>query len=209
MESSVDERVRDQVGEDGFISVARICGSQGRRGEVAAEIKTDFPERFTPGARFLLAKDPAAGEPREYVVENAWAHKGKIILKFAGVDSISSAEALTGFELLVAKSQRKELPAGNFFLDDLIGCRVMEDQREIGVVADWEDTGGAVLLHVRPAVKRASEIEILIPFAQEICTEIGIAERVIQVRLPEGLLDLNSAEAARKPARRVNREWDQ
>ena len=202
MESPVGERVRDQVSDDGFISVARICGSQGRRGEVAAEIKTDFPERFTPGARFLLAKNPAAGERREYVVEKAWPHKGKMILKFAGVDSISSAEALTGLELMVAKSQRKELPAGSFFLDDLIGCRVMEHQREIGTIADWEDTGGAVLLHVTPVVNQTAGNEILIPFAQEICTEIDIAERVIKVRLPEGLLDLNSAKPVQKPVDR-------
>src|SRR5690349_14796752 len=127
-----------------MISLGKIRGFQGRRGEVAAEIKTDFPERFAAGAEFVLTRDGA--EPRGYLLENAWFHKGKVILKFAGVDSISEAEALAGFEVMISRSQRKELPAGSFYLDDLIGCNVLEDGRLIGMVSDWEDTGGGILL---------------------------------------------------------------
>jgi len=200
----MDEGAGGQARTNEMISVARVCGSQGRRGEVAVEIKTDFPERFAPGVRFLLAKSNSASiEPREYVVENAWPHKGKMILKFAGVDSISDAEALSGLEVLIAHGERKRLPEGNYYLDDLIGCRVIEGERDLGQVADWEDTGGGILLHVvrvhvDRAERRSGDDEILIPFAEDICTDIDTARRAIQVRLPEGLLDLNSA-AAPKP----------
>lgn len=178
-----------------MILVARVRHTQGRRGEVAAEILTDFPERFAAGAKFLLVKGTGpASAAREYLVEEAWFHKGQVILKFAGVGSISEAELLRGYDVVIPSSERKELPSGTFYLGDLIGCRVMEGEREIGRVVDWEDTGGGILLHVEPRDKQAAGNEILIPFAGEICREVDVAGRVIHVRLPEGLLDLNSAQ---------------
>jgi len=184
-----------------MISLARVRGFQGRRGEVAAEIKTDFPERFAAGAKFFLTRQGAT-ESREYLLENAWFHKGNLILKFAGVNSISDAEGLRDCEVMVTRSERKQLPPGNFYLDDLIGCKVLEGDRLRGSVRDWEDTGGGILLHVTPPTEAAIGDEILIPFAQEICTEIDVQNRVIQVRLPEGLLELNSSGAMRRPLSR-------
>lgn len=198
-ETNVAPELREIPGRE-LILVGRVRHTQGRRGEVAAEILTDFPERFAAGAKFLLVKGTTA--PREYVVEEAWFHKGQVILKFAGVGSISEAELLRGYDVLIPSAERKELPAGTFYLGDLIDCRVMEGEREIGRVVDWEDTGGGILLHVGPGDKPtvgptvgpAAGNEILIPFAMEICREIDVAGRVIQVRLPDGLLDLNSVQ---------------
>ena len=184
-----------EAGGNPLVSVGRVRGSQGRRGEVAVELKTDFPERFAAGAKFLLAKDESAGDGREYTLKDAWPHKGKVILKFAGVDTISDAEALTGLEVMIPSSQRKQLPAGSYYLGDLIGCRVIEGELEVGQITDWEDTGGGILLHVERKSSVGAAEEVLIPFAQEICTEIDIAKRAVRVSLPEGLLELNSTKS--------------
>ena len=168
---AVPER-QDNPGRE-LTLVARVRHTQGRRGEVAAEILTDFPDRFTAGARFLLGGGTGF-ETRELIVENAWFHKGQVILKFAGVGTISEAEQLVGQQVMIPTSERHELPEGAYYLGDLIGCRVVEAGREIGRVADWEDTGGGVLLHVEPADQATGDAEVLIPFAQEIC-QIGRA----------------------------------
>jgi 16S rRNA processing protein RimM len=182
-----DEGVREVV------RVARVRRTQGRRGEVAAEILTDFPDRFASGARFLLAKDSETGaDPREYFLEDAWFHKGQVILKFAGVENISEAEKLLGSDVLIPRTDRKPLPEGSVYLDDLIGCRVLQERMELGRVADWEDTGGGILLHVDPRDQQSAGEELLIPFVQEICFQVDVASGEIHVRLPEGLLDLNS-----------------
>jgi 16S rRNA processing protein RimM len=176
-----------------LISVARVRHTQGRRGEVAAEILTDFPERFKAGAKFVLAKRGGSAAAREFLVEDVWFHKGQVILKFAGVGSISDAEQLIGDDVMIPAAERSELPSGTFYLDDLVGCRVVENGLEIGRVADWEDTGGGFLLHVARADEAGSGDEILIPFAEEICTAIEVASKRIEVRLPQGLIDLNAA----------------
>jgi 16S rRNA processing protein RimM len=174
-----------------FLAVARIAKAQGRRGEVAAEILTDFPERFQK-LRGVTLEHPG-GERESAEIENAWPHKGGIILKFSGVDSISSAERLRGTHVLIPESQRVQLPAGSFYVWELAGCRVMRNcggsAEEIGTVIEVERTAGADLLHVESA--KSSKREVLIPLAEAICKRIDTRTREIWVDPPEDLLDLN------------------
>jgi len=168
-----------------FRTVARIVKPQGRRGEVAAEILTDFPGRLLEFRRVWLWDGEQAPESVE--VEHAWFHKTFVILKFASVDSISAAQALRGSEVQVKESPA--LPAHTYFVSDLIGCRVVDlaSGAELGRVRELVATGGTDLLSVRDAAGR----ELLIPFAQEICRRIAPDDKLIEVHLPEGLADLN------------------
>src|SRR5438874_12190844 len=75
--------------------IARIIRPQGRRGELLAEILTDFPEKFAERKQVWLSREDIS-EQREYTVEDHWFHKGRVVLHFSGVDSISQAESLTG-----------------------------------------------------------------------------------------------------------------
>jgi 16S rRNA processing protein RimM len=116
-------------------------------------------------------------------VENTWMHGDHLIFKFQGVDTISDAEKLAGAEVSIPFEQRAELPDDEIYQSDLIGCEVFDvTGRSLGVVTDFEETGGPPLLHVG---------DLLIPFAKSICTTIDVANRKIVVDLPEGLLDLN------------------
>jgi len=171
-----------------FLAIAHIVKPQGRRGEVAAEILTDFPARFD-NLRHVFLERPGR-PPDSVVVESAWRHKGRIILKFAGVDSIDEANRLRNLHVLIRHEERTELPTHHYYVSDLVGCRVIterEGHRELGIVTEVEPTGGVDLLHVR----KPDGHEVLIPLAKAICTRIDLETKLIVVEPPEALLDLN------------------
>lgn len=187
-----------------YIAIARILRPQGRSGEVSAEIMTDFPARFQKLRRVFLENNAPNGvdghqdQPREAALERAWPHKGNIVLKLKGVDSISQAEALRGLTVFVPFEERVSLPANTYYWPEIEGCRVLagrpEARIEIGIVTGVEPTAGVPLLHVSRANKGRNEV--LIPFAQEICREIDPAAKRIVIDPPEDLLELNEPESA-------------
>src|SRR5947209_10006529 len=156
------------AGEDTFVTIARVAKTQGRKGEVAATLLTAFPERFATrkrlfalcevGARQVVGKAGTAEqaqrrEPqlpvqrRELQLEAHWFHKGMVVLKFAGVDSISDAETLLGNEIQIPLSERATLGNDEFYVSDLIGCVVADAGREIGTIKDVQfGSGEAPLL---------------------------------------------------------------
>ena len=109
--------------------VARILRPRGNKGEVAAELLTDFPERLTQLTEvFLRASGGAvAAEPRLTALKACWLsqnHKGQAVFHFAGCNSISEAEKFRGLEVLLPIENRIALSAGQYFVDDLMGCLV-------------------------------------------------------------------------------------
>jgi len=162
-----------------------VVKTQGRRGEVAAELHTDFPERFENRTRvFALTED---GGRRELHVESFWPHKGQIVLKFRGIDSISDAETLIGSEVQVPASQRAELEPGAAYVSDLVGCTVWDANQEIGPVTDVRfGAGEAPLLVVQ------GEREYEIPFAEAFLKSVDVGRKEIRMLLPEGLLEVNA-----------------
>ena len=166
---------------------------QGRRGEVAADLLTDFPERFAERRQLYgLAPD---GSRRLLALEEAWPHKDRIVLKFGGIDSISAAEGLRGWEVQIEREQRVPLEPGAAYVDELVGCRLVVGgpaaggaEREIGLVAEVQfGAGEAPLLIVRHLGR-----EYMIPLAQEYLAELDLEGRRISMRLPEGMLDLDA-----------------
>jgi len=167
-----------------------VLGPQGRRGEVAAELHTSFPERFAE--RRELSALAADGSRRELQLEEHWFHKGNVILKFAGVESIGDAEKLAGLELQIPAEQRAELEEGGAYVSDLVGCAVMNCQALIGTVADVQfGAGEAPLLVVRRKFEDRDE-EFLVPLAGAFLKKMDLAARQIEMQLPEGLLELQS-----------------
>ena len=163
--------------------------TQGRRGEVAGEILSDIPGRFVVGMKLLALPRGTHINRRELEVEELWPHKGLVVLKFVGVDSISDAELLIGCELQVPSSQRAELEAGWNYVSDLVGCAVFDRGREIGRIEDVQfGAGEAPLFIVRNATAKLVEI----PFAEAYLDGVDLAHRQIRMKLPEGLLEVNA-----------------
>lgn len=179
--------------ESGNLTVARVLRPHGRRGEVACEILTDFPDRLVKLTSGELWKERS--ETRHVAVRSCWLSRsrgGQAIFHFEGVDSISDAEKLVGFEVQIPLQQRMHLPSGSYYVTDLIGCEVRDGNgASLGKVRDVQFTGesvaGAPIL-----VLDSPQGELLIPLAREICTSIDVKSRRIDATLPEGLLDLNS-----------------
>ena len=171
-----------------WLAVARIAKPQGRRGEVSAEILTDFPQRLFELERVFL--ESPAGPPEPFQVEDVWPHKGRAVWKFAGVESIDQADQLRGRHVLIPQSERMPLAAHQYYVSDLQGCKVVVERdgarREVGTVIEVEAAGGSNLLHVT-----TDRGEVLIPLAQEICTRIDTEAKVIVIDPPEDLLELN------------------
>jgi 16S rRNA processing protein RimM len=160
--------------------------TQGRHGEVAVELHSDVPDRLLPGMKLsAMARD---GSRRELDVEELWPHKGHLVLKFVGVDSISDAEELVGCELQVPREQRAELEAGWSYISDLAGCLVFDRDRKIGIVADVQFGAGEAPLLIVKSGAQAYEI----PYAEAYLKRVDLAHRRIEMQLPEGLLDLNA-----------------
>lgn len=167
-----------------FVTIARIRRTQGRVGEVLADIETDFPERFAETrAAFLLDR---GGGRRAIQLEGHWFHKGAVVLKIAGVDDINAAAQLAGCEVQIPVAERRTLGPGSVYISELEGCRVLEHGREIGRVRFLDLTVGTPVL-----VVDTPEGELLIPFAEEYCKRIDTAAGSIEVELPEGLRELN------------------
>jgi len=147
---------------------------------------SDVPDRFKVGLRlFALAPDDSR---RKLQIEELWPHKGDLVLKFAGVDSISDAETLIGCELQVPRSERARLEAGWNYVSDLLGCVVFDAGREIGKIEDVQfGTGEAPLLMVGAGSQRYE-----IPYAQAYLQSVDLEHKQIQMQLPEGMLELNA-----------------
>lgn len=194
-----------------FVTIAHILRSRGNKGEVAAELLTDFPDRLKTLREFFLADGKSA--PRSIQLKSFWLdanHRGFGVFHFEGISSINDAEKLRGLEIQIPFEQRISLPAGQYFVTDLIGCSVFElpsarssvfsspcslaeTPTILGTVREvffpGESQPGTPLLAVD-----TSSGELLIPLAEDICPRIDITARRIEVLLPEGLRDPDKAE---------------
>jgi len=195
--------------EQKYVTVARIVRARGNKGEVAAELFTDFPERIPQIKELFLRAE--SGARRTVLLRAFWIdrnHVGMGVFHFEGVESINDAEKLRGLEVQIRFEQRAVLPSGKYFVTDLIGCSVFEMPASISPVSSspcslpeapallgkvrdvyfpGEGQPGTPLLSLD-----TSAGELLVPLAEDICQRLDIAARRIEVRLPEGLRDLNA-----------------
>lgn len=175
----------EDLGALELVIVARVARPRGVRGEVAADLLTDFPERFG-GLEELIAVFPG-GRRERLALEGHRFHGGRVLLKLKGFDTPEAAAALAGCELAVPESEAVELEEGEFYDWQLEGCRVETlEGREVGTVREVLHTGGeAPVLVIRDDAGR----ENLVPLAVSICVEIDVAAGLIRVDAPEGLLE--------------------
>jgi 16S rRNA processing protein RimM len=189
---------------NGWVWLARIKRTQGRKGEVFAEILTDFIEKFAERRHLWLLRETAnpavelkkSGppmSPREVELVHHWLHKGGVVLHFAGVDSISAGEELAGLIVGIPQSERAILEDGSFYIGDLIGCVLVDiaqvNPQVVGEIEDVDRTAGPTPILV---VRGATSEEILIPFAKDYLRRVDAEAKRVEMALPEGLLNLNS-----------------
>src|SRR5271169_6509626 len=152
--------------------LARLVRPQGRHGEILADLLTDFPERFAERKRlFLVSSETSRTIVREVALERHWLHKGRVVLKFSGVESINDAELLRGFLVAIPESERAPLSDAAVYISDLIGCEVVDVSSapvSVGKVTDVDPE--SALLVVQPD----GAGEVLIPFAKAYLADIDV-----------------------------------
>lgn len=179
--------------------VAKIVRPQGRKGEVLSELLTDFPERFAQ-RRSLLLRFHQQSELQPITLRHHWLPTGKnagrIVLHFEGIDSISAAEQLAGAEVLILDSERAPLDDDAFYVSDLVGCTVMEEEHVIGIIQDVHfpaDSHGKRIAEAAPilVLETPKGDELLIPLVKAFLQQPDLANKRIQMQLPPGLLEIN------------------
>ena len=192
-----------------WIVLAHLLRPQGRKGEVLAELFTDFPERFDDQSRVFLAApgfDGEEAEARSMEVVSFWLpvgrNEGRVVLQFAGVDTISDAELIAGKDVLVPREERLPLDEESVYISELIGCTVYDSAIPIGVVEDVQFAmsadGGRRLDDAAPllAVTSNEGDEILIPFAKAFLVGVNTEAKRIDMVLPKGLVEVNRTASA-------------
>ena len=157
-----------------FIEAGKIINTHGVNGEVKIESWLDTPE-FLRSFRRLFVRG------KEVKVLSARVHKGFVIARLEGIDDMNAAMALKETDVSIAREDAR-LPKGSYFLCDIIGAQVVdEEDREIGTLAEIEETPSAPLYIVR------GEREHLIPAVPEFIRSVDVENGVITVHLIEGM----------------------
>ena len=167
-----------------LVIIARAVRPRGLKGEIVAELLTDFPDRFQDVEELVLVSPN--GERRAGRLEDFWFQNDRVVVKLAGYDDVETAKELVGFELAVPESERVPLPEDHYYDWELEGCTVKVGDESIGKVVSVLRTGGAEIL----VIVDENGKERLIPFADSIVVEIDTDGKTIVVDPPEGLLDL-------------------
>jgi 16S rRNA processing protein RimM len=175
-----------------WTSVARLVRPQGRRGEILAEILTDFPERFAAMHEAFLRRQTDQS-PTPISLEEAWLHKGRVVLKFAGINSITEADTLRGAELVIPAADRMQLEEDAAYIGDMKGCQLIDlaqpNHPLIGIVEDVIQQENTTDLLV---VRGPDDTEHWIPFAKAYLVRLDLAGRRVEMNLPAGLLEVNA-----------------
>ena|SRR5437868_1361494 len=166
-----------------LVTIAKIVRPRGLRGEVVADLLTDFPERFEELENVVAVRED--GTRSDLKIKDFFFQKERVVLRFAGIDSIELAESLRNVAICIPESAVAELDEGEFFDWQLAGCEVTTiEGTRLGTVREIMRTGGTEILVVEDGDR-----EILIPFAETICPEVDIENKRIMVDPPEGLLE--------------------
>ncbi|MGE0641319.1 MAG: ribosome maturation factor RimM [Thermoanaerobaculia bacterium] len=170
------------------ILVGIVLRPHGVRGELTVASQTDNEGRFAPGAVLEWAP-PGRPVVRHLTIERSSPYKGGYRIAFAGVADRDAAEALRGGELSVPRAAVPEAEEGAYYFFELVGCRCHDEKAgELGTVVEVLADGGGWLLEVEErgaaGVRRLS-----LPFVEEFLVRVDRADRRIDWRLPEGLIE--------------------
>ncbi len=168
------------------ITIGKIGSAHGVRGELKVVPLTDDVRRFSKLKKCFLTKEDGT-IVNELAVKTARIDRGNVLIVFEGIQDRDAAEKLRGLFIAVAREDAVKLSKGEFFIVDLIGLRVVDDERgDLGTINDVYETGSNFVI----SVKRKRKPDLQIPFLKVVCYDTSIEDGVMKVRLPDGLYEI-------------------
>ncbi len=168
-----------------YLNVGKIVNTHGIRGEVRVISQTDFPdERYQKGEKLFLFREGMT--PLELTVAGHRRHKNFDLLTFEGYPNINDVEKFRDGILKVAKDNLAQLAEDEYYYHQIIGLIVVdEDDKEIGKIKEILSPGANDVW----VVQRKGKKDALIPYIASVVKEIDLANGIVKVELPEGLID--------------------
>lgn len=170
-----------------MISVGKIVGFHGVKGEVKVFPLTDDPGRFEKLERvFLTNKDNADDYTNVAHIEKTFWHKGNVVIKFKEFQNKNEVEFLKNYFIKILKEERPELDEGEYYYDEIIGLKVFDNIEGdyLGEIIEIKETGSNDVYVVRDMEK-----EILLPALEQVIKKIDLNSGIMKVELMEGLMD--------------------
>ena len=165
-----------------FLRVGIITSTHRLKGEVKVYPTTDYPERFEEIKEVML--DTGRGK-RMLTIQNVRYFKNQVILKFKEINNINDIEKYKQCELWVNRENGTPLEEGEYYIADLIDCKVyLEDGSYFGTLVDVMETGANDVY----VVESQEHGEVLLPAIADCVKEIDIEKGEITVHLMDGLL---------------------
>jgi 16S rRNA processing protein RimM len=165
------------------VAVGRVLRPHGVRGEVVVEVLSDVPARFKKGSRLTGVRE--GGAKLLLTVAAARVHKTGAVVRFEGYEDRDRAGELRGLDLEVPRAEVPKARRGTYYQFELLGCLCRDHGEELGRVVEVVEDGGGVMLIVEGEGRR-----VPVPFVKELLKKVDVARGVIDLKLPEGLLEI-------------------
>lgn len=164
-----------------MIRVGKIVNTHGHKGALKVQYLTDYPERFEELKEVYLHEN---GAKEKLTISSVKYQQKNLILEFKEIEDMNQAELLKGKYLFINKEDVKPLPEGYYYIFDLLGLKVYEDDNYLGEILDVIETGSNDVYLVRDGKK-----EILIPALKKVVLQVDLENKIMKVKLLEGSLD--------------------
>lgn len=180
---------------EAFFRIGVLTSEHGLRGEIKVFPTTDEVEQYKTLKRVFIDLASGKGSIKkegllETEIEGVKFFKNLVIVKFKNIDKVEDVVKYKGMDLLISREDAKPLEEGEYYIPDVIGCKVVtEEGEEDGSVSDVLDTGANKVIVVRPNEKYKEKKEFCLPYIPDCVKEINIEERYVKVFLMPGLLD--------------------
>lgn len=169
-----------------YFIIGKLIGAHGVRGEMKVFPITDDVRRFSAISECLVLS-PAEKLMKTVKVTGKRFAAETVIIQVEGIVDRDEAQKLSGLFLAVKREDAAPLPAGRYYISDMIGCTVTDTEHGLlGVVSDVLQTGANDVL----VVKRSGKQDLLIPYLKEAVTEVDVLAGKISASLPEGLYEI-------------------
>jgi 16S rRNA processing protein RimM len=175
--------VREDLPET--VAVGRVLRPHGVRGEVAVEVLSDVPARFKKGSRLMGVREGAPStQAVPLTVAASRVHKEGALVRFEGYEDRDRAGELRGLDLEIPRAEVPRARRGTYYQFELLGCLCRDRGTELGRVVEVIEDGGGVMLIVEGEGRR-----VPVPFVKELLKKVDVARGLIDLELPEGLLE--------------------